>query len=187
MKKSKSKKVGLHSQPIELKLPFNLVQKSKLKLKIEALGWDKQAIRSRIKSKHYRFSNFRLSFACWVNPYYYLEILNQFKCMKDCGNPGVYISPDSKTILCEVHKNREKDHHGYVRHTQIGNHLDLLLDQLELMFIDFQTCLAIVDMLLKEKKALQVDYNDLKSFNKVLEDEMNKLNDWFSGGTFRLQ
>jgi hypothetical protein len=57
-------------------------------------------------------------------------------------------------------------------------------DQLELKFIDFQTCLAIIDMLLKEKRALKVDYNDLKNFHKDLEDEMNKLNDWFSGGTF---
>jgi hypothetical protein len=103
--------------------------------------------------------------------------------MKDCGNPGVYISPDFKTILCEVHKSREKDDHEYDRLTQIGNQLDLLLDKLELKFIDFQTCLAIVDMLLKEKRALKVDYNDLKNFHKLLEDEMNKLNDWFSGGT----
>jgi hypothetical protein len=85
-----------------------------------------------------------------------------------------------------VHKSREKDDHGYDRLTQIGNQLDLLLDKLELKFIDFQTCLAIVDMLLKEERALEVDYNDLKNFHRLLEDEMNKLNDWFSGGTFYL-
>jgi hypothetical protein len=103
--------------------------------------------------------------------------------MKDCKNSGVYISPDFKTILCEVHKSRKKEDHEYVRLTQIGNQIDLLLDQLELKFIDFQTCFAIVDMLLKEERALEVDYNDLKNFHKLLEDEMNKLNDWFSGGT----
>jgi hypothetical protein len=103
--------------------------------------------------------------------------------MKDCKNSGVYISPDFKTILCEVHKSRKKDDHGYVRLTQIGNQLDLLLDQMDLKFIDFQTCLAIVDMLLKEEKALEVDYNDLKNFHRLLENEMNKLNDWFNGGT----
>jgi hypothetical protein len=85
-----------------------------------------------------------------------------------------------------VHKRREKNGHEYDRLTQIGNQLDLLLDKLELKFIDFQTCLAIVDMLLKEKRALKVDYNDLKNFHKLLEDEMNKLNDWFSGGIFDL-
>jgi hypothetical protein len=103
--------------------------------------------------------------------------------MKDCENHGEYISPDYKAILCEVHKRREMDDHGYVRLTQIGNQLDLLLDQLEMKFIDFQICLAIVGMLLKEKRALKIDYNDLKDSHKLLENEMNKLKDWFSGGT----
>jgi DNA repair ATPase RecN len=104
--------------------------------------------------------------------------------MKDCEHPGEYISPDFKKIRCDVHKSRKKNDHEYVRLSKIDDQLDLLLDQLELKFIDFQTCLAIIDMLLKEKRALKVDYNDLKNFHKDLEDEMNKLNDWFSGGTF---
>jgi hypothetical protein len=104
--------------------------------------------------------------------------------MKDCQNPGVYISPDLKTILCEVHKSREKDDHRYFRGTPIINQLDLILDQLELKFIDFQTCIAIVDMLLKEKRALKVDCSDLKNFQKLLDDEMDKLDDWLSGGIF---
>jgi hypothetical protein len=118
----KNKKVGLHSQPIELKLPFHLVQKSKLKLKIEALNWDKQAIRSNIKSRQLEGSEFILSSACWVNPHYYLEILNDFKCMEDCEHPGEYISPDFKKIRCDVHKNRENDDHGYFKITHIDHH-----------------------------------------------------------------
>jgi hypothetical protein len=54
------------------------------------------------------------------------------------------------------------------------------------MFIDFQTCLAIVDMLLKEERALGVDYKQLKEYQKRLDDEIDDLNDWFSGGTFYL-
>jgi hypothetical protein len=83
-----------------------------------------------------------------------------------------------------VHKSREVNSHGYLKLTHIGNQRDVLLDQLELMFIDFQTCLAIVDMLLKEKRALEVDYKQLKEYQKRLDDEIDDLNDWFSGGTF---
>jgi hypothetical protein len=52
------------------------------------------------------------------------------------------------------------------------------------MFIDFQICLSIVDMLLKEKRALKFDYKKLKNCQKNLDDEIDKLNDWFNGGTF---
>jgi hypothetical protein len=52
------------------------------------------------------------------------------------------------------------------------------------MFIDFQTCLAIVDMLLKEERVLEVDYKQLKKYQERLDDEIDDLNDWFSGGTF---
>jgi hypothetical protein len=83
-----------------------------------------------------------------------------------------------------VHKSRKKDDHRYVRVTQIGYQLDLILDQLEMKFIDFQTCIAIVDMLLKEKRALKVDCSDLKKFQKLLDDEMDNLDEWLSGGIF---
>jgi hypothetical protein len=83
-----------------------------------------------------------------------------------------------------VHKSREVNSHGYFKLTHIGNQRDALLNQLELMFIDFQTCLAIVDMLLKEERALEVDYKQLKEYQKRLDDEIDDLNDWFSGGTF---
>jgi hypothetical protein len=106
--------------------------------------------------------------------------------MKDCQNAGVYISPDFKTILCEVHKDREKDRYLYFKLTQISQQRDTLLNQLELIFIDFQICLAIVDMLLKEARVIEIGYNDLKDFLKLLDDEMDKLNDWLSGGTFDL-
>jgi hypothetical protein len=76
------------------------------------------------------------------------------------------------------------NHHGYFKLTHIGNQRDALLNQLELMFIDFQTCLAIVDMLLKEERALEVDYKQLEEYQKRLDDEIDDLNDWFSGGTF---
>jgi hypothetical protein len=106
--------------------------------------------------------------------------------MKDCPNAGVYISLDLKTILCEVHKDREKDRYGYFELTQVSYQRDVLLNQLELIFIDFQTCLAIVDMLVKEEKVIEIRYSDIKNFLKLLEDEMNKLNDWLSGGIFDL-
>jgi hypothetical protein len=104
---------------------------------------------------------------------------------KHCKKIGEYISPDFKTILCEKHKSREEeDDYGYVRLNEIGSQLDLLLDKSEQMTMYFQTCLAIVDMLLKEGMVLDFGYNDLNYFHKLLEEEMNNLNDWFTGGTF---
>jgi hypothetical protein len=90
---------------IEHELPFHLVQKSKLRLEIKAFNWDKQAIRSSIESKQLQaFTNFHLSTSSGSTHYYHLEILNQFKCMKDCQKAGEYISLNFKTILCEAHK-----------------------------------------------------------------------------------
>jgi hypothetical protein len=76
-----------------------------------------------------------------------------------------------------VHKSREENRNGYLKLTLIGNQRDILLNQLELMFIDFQTCLAIVDMLLKEERALEVDYKQLEEYQKRLDDEIDDLND----------
>jgi hypothetical protein len=76
-----------------------------------------------------------------------------------------------------VHKSREENRNGYLKLTHIGNQRDILLNQLELMFIDFQTCLAIVDMLLKEERALEVDYKQLEEYQKRLDDEIDDLND----------
>jgi hypothetical protein len=78
------------------------------------------------------------------------------------------------------------NYHGYFKLTHIGSQRDTLLNQLELMFIDFQTCLAIVDMLLKEEWALEVDYKQLQEYQKRLDDEIDDLNDWLSGGIFYL-
>jgi hypothetical protein len=38
-------------------------------------------------------------------------------------------------------------------------------------------------MLFKEEKAFELDYKFLEECQKNLIDEMNNLNDWFSGGT----
>jgi hypothetical protein len=41
-------------------------------------------------------------------------------------------------------------------------------------------------MLLKEERALEVDYKKLKEYQKRLDDKIKELNRWFSGGTFNL-
>jgi hypothetical protein len=83
-----------------------------------------------------------------------------------------------------VHKDREGNRHKYLELTGIGNKCDELLNHLELLFIEFQTCLAIVDMLSKDERALEVDYKRLKKCQKGFDDQIKELNRWFSGGTF---
>jgi hypothetical protein len=101
----------------------------------------------------------------------------------ECKHGGKFISPDFKKILCEVHKEREDNHQEYIKISQIGHQLGVLLDKLEIVFIDFQTCLAIVETFLQEERALKIDFNTLNKFQDDLNGEIEKLNDWFEGGT----
>jgi hypothetical protein len=104
--------------------------------------------------------------------------------MEECKEPGKFISPDFKNIFCEVHKKRQDNHREYIKITKINDGISRILDQLEMAFIDFQTCLTIVEMFLKEKKVLSLDLNALKKLQENLNEEMKILNNRFSEGTF---
>jgi hypothetical protein len=101
-----------------------------------------------------------------------------------CEHRGKFISPDFKWILCEVHNKREANHLEYHKITGFGTHFNTLFNKLEMIFINFQTCLAIVEVFLKEEKALKIDFIILKKLQEDLDREMKNLNDWFIDGTF---
>jgi hypothetical protein len=111
--------------------------------------------------------------------------MEEFKCMK-CEQGGRFISPDFKTILCGIHKEREESGHDYYKTTGFGTHFNTLYTKLEMIFIDFQTCLAIVEMFSYEEKALKINLSTLKKFQEDLDKEMKSLNDWFTEGIFTL-
>jgi hypothetical protein len=102
----------------------------------------------------------------------------------ECEHRGKFISPDFKRILCEVHNKREVNHQEYHKITGFGTHFNTLFNKLEMIFINFQTCLAIVEVFLKEEKALKIDFNILKKLQEDLDREMKNLDDWFIDGTF---
>jgi hypothetical protein len=97
---------------------------------------------------------------------------------------GKYISSDFKKILCKVHRRREDDHQEYIKLDDIDHHLDILLLQLEQIFIDFKICLGIVEMFLKEECTLKIDLVDLENFQLRLNREMEILIEIFREGTF---
>jgi hypothetical protein len=101
-----------------------------------------------------------------------------------CKHKSQFISQDLKKILCEIHKERENNNQEYIKISSIGSHLDVLLDKLEKLLIDFQTCLAIVETFLKEENALTIDFDTLNKFQDDLNREINYLNFWIRGGTF---
>jgi hypothetical protein len=102
----------------------------------------------------------------------------------ECEHRGKFISPDFNRILCEAHKKREVNRQEYLKISKINDRLSEILDQLEITFIDLQTCLAMIEMFLKEEKILKMDLNALKKFQEDLNGEMKNLNDRFRGGTF---
>jgi hypothetical protein len=102
----------------------------------------------------------------------------------ECEHRGKFISPDFNRILCEVHQKREINHHEYIKIAKINDQLSDMLDQVEITFIDFQTCLAMVEMFLKEEKIVKMDLNALMNFQEKLDGEIKNLNDRFSGGIF---
>jgi hypothetical protein len=108
--------------------------------------------------------------------------MNEIEC--ECKHRGKFISSDFQTILCEVHTKRKDDHHDYIKITEINDHLNKELDKLEITFIKLQTCLAVVEMFLKEERALKFDQNKLKKLQQKLDGEMKNLNERFNGGIF---
>jgi hypothetical protein len=84
--------------------------------------------------------------------------------MVKCKHGGQFISPDYRKILCEVHQGREDNHQEYIKISSIDSQLKILLDQLEMMLINFQTCLALVKTFLMERKVLKIDFDDLNKF-----------------------
>jgi cell division protein FtsB len=116
--------------------------------------------------------------------------LDDFKCMQ-CEhvkeNRGKFIYKDYKEILCEVHKNRELNPGEYIEILRVNDYLSEVLDQLEITFIEFQICIALVEMFQKEGKALKTNVDALKQFQEELNDEIKKLNNMFTGGTFYLK
>jgi hypothetical protein len=101
-----------------------------------------------------------------------------------CKHGAQFISPDFRKILCEVHQGREDNYQEYIKISHIDSQLKVLLDKLEMMLIDFQTCLALVETFLMEERALKIDFDDLNKFYDDFIGEIKKLNDWFRGGTF---
>jgi hypothetical protein len=102
----------------------------------------------------------------------------------ECEHTGKFISPDMKRIVCQVHNKKEVNHQEYHKITGFGTHFNMLFNKLEMIFIDFQICLAIVEVFLKEEKALKIDFNILEKLQEDLDREMKNLNDWFIDGTF---
>jgi cell division protein FtsB len=108
--------------------------------------------------------------------------MNEIKC--ECRHRDKFISPDFQTILCDAHMKKKVNHHEYIKITEINDHLNTILDQFETTFIDLKTCLAVVEMFLKEERALKLDLSKLKKLQQKLDEEMENLNERFKGGTF---
>jgi uncharacterized protein (DUF4415 family) len=110
-------------------------------------------------------------------------MLDEFQCM-ECQHKAIFVSPNYEKILCETHKNREKNHQDYFRIRGVDQHLDTLLDKLELVFFDLSTSLAVVEMFLKEQRALKIDRDLLKVFHQRLDKEMAIFEMMFEAGIF---
>jgi hypothetical protein len=108
--------------------------------------------------------------------------MNEIEC--ECKHRGKFISQDFQTILCDVHTKRKVDRHEYIKITEINDHLDAELDKLESTFIELQTCLAVVEMFIKEERTLKFDLDELKKLQEKLNNEMKILNESFNGGSF---
>jgi hypothetical protein len=102
----------------------------------------------------------------------------------ECIHRGKFISPDFERILCEIHTKREINHQEFIKIAKINDYLSMVLDQVEIIFIDLQIYLAIVEMFLNEEKALKMDLNALKKIQEDLNGEMKNLIDRFGKGTF---
>jgi hypothetical protein len=101
-----------------------------------------------------------------------------------CEQKGKFISTDFKIILCGVHNKREDNGHEYHKTTSFGTHFDTLFNKLEMIFINYQTCLSIIEMFSYKEKALKINLNGLKKLQENLDREIKSLNDWFTEGTF---
>jgi hypothetical protein len=104
-----------------------------------------------------------------------------------CENKAKFISPDYKTILCEVDKEREKDRQRYITLRKTRHNLVCLLFELDSILMDFNICLAIARMFLKEERIKQEDLAELEGFKIKLIEDMEKFEQKFEDGTGDIQ
>jgi hypothetical protein len=100
-----------------------------------------------------------------------------------CEYTAKYISSDFTTILCQPCKDSEEDSQEYIKLSKIDHEIDVLLDQLELTFIDFNICLAIVKMFHEEERIKKVGLVKLENFKKILDEDMKIFCNLFGAGT----
>jgi hypothetical protein len=104
-----------------------------------------------------------------------------------CENKATHFSPDYKTILCVVDKEREENFQNYEKLAKTDQQIDKLLDNLDFTFINFNICIAISRMFLKEERIKRRDLSELEDFKEKLRADLKKLEQKFIDGTLHIR